>query len=223
MNPRTHYELLEVDPGASEEEVRQAYKRGKDLYAPDSIAVYTLFTDDELEGLQARLDEAYETIIDPRKRREYDLSLLLRPGSADEAPASPPPVGGEPARAGEPDDRRAPGGRAGPAPRAVDESLPADLDLGADTVFSGALLRRIREHKGVDLRDVSNHTKISLMNLRFIEDMDYAQFPAAVYVRGFLKEYARYLRLPATQVAETYMAVYYETTGRAAAVREDEA
>ena len=101
-----------------------------------------------------------------------------------------------------------------PTPSEVPASLPADVEMGPDTVFSGELLRRIREHKGVDLRDVSNRTKISVMNLRMMEEMRFDRLQAPVYVRGFLKEYARYLRLPEQQVVDTYMTTYREHLGR---------
>ena len=98
--------------------------------------------------------------------------------------------------------------------RVMSMDLPGGLVLGEDTVFTGALLQEIREHRSVDLRDMGNHTKISLMNLRYLEQMAYAELPAPVYVRGFLKEYARFLRLPDKQVADTYMSVYDKTLGR---------
>ncbi len=95
----------------------------------------------------------------------------------------------------------------------IPTSLPEGLELNEETVFTGALLQEIREHRDVDLRDMSNHTKISLMNLRYLEQMQYEELPAPVYIRGFLKEYARFLRLPGKQVADTYMSVYDETLG----------
>jgi flagellar biosynthesis protein FlhG len=91
------------------------------------------------------------------------------------------------------------------------QTLPEGVELDEETIFTGALLHEIREHRSVDLRDLSNHTKISLMNLRCLEQMQYDALPAPVYIRGFLKEYARFLRLPDKQVADTYMSVYDES------------
>jgi len=44
-----------------------------------------------------------------------------------------------------------------------------------------------------------------LMNLRLIEDERFGELPAPVYVRGFLVEIAKYLRLPPRLIADSYM------------------
>jgi len=206
LEDQTYYEILEVDPGASEEEVRQAHKRAKEVYARDSMVVYTLFSDEELEALQRKIAVAYDTIIDPRTRHEYDVSLI---GGIPDAvvPTAPAAAAAPPQE--EPREATAPSSSTASVPA----DLPPDLELDSDTVFTGDVLRQIREHKGVDLRDVSNRTKISVMNLRMMEEMRFERLQAPVYVRGFLKEYARYLRLPAQQVVETYMAVFAEHIG----------
>ena len=203
MIEETHYEVLEIGPGASEDEIRKAYKRAQEMYAPGSMVVYTLFTADELAELHERLHMAYETIIDPRTRHAYDLELLAEvppPADAEEGPAPRAPHN-SPARP-------TPTPQAPSSRPEMPTGLPPGLALTEDTVFTGDALQRIREHRDIDLRDISDHTKISLMNLRYIEDMEYDQLPAAVYVRGFLREYAKYLRLPGRQVVETYLAEY---------------
>jgi flagellar biosynthesis protein FlhG len=205
QNEQTCYEILEVAPGASDDEIRRALKRAKEVYSKDSMVVYTLFTEAELEQLNQRIEEAYETVIDPRKRREYNLSLAA---SRDEAEDDAP--GG--ALFATRDDRSA-AFTPPPAPPDVPESLPPGVELGGSLVFTGDMLRSIREHKGVDLRDVGERTKISLMNLRYIEAMQFDQMQAPVYVRGFLREYAKYLKLPEKQVVDTYMEVHHRSLG----------
>lgn len=189
----TLYEVLELQPGASEEEIRQAYKRLRAIYDPDSLVVYTLFTPEELDHLRMQIREAYDTVIDPRKRKEYDLSLFperqmrvrTRTGREGDEPSTAFHV----------------------PTNAIPDALPPDLEIGPQTRFDGTILRRIREHKGLDLRDISARTKISLMSLRAIEEERFSVLPAPVYVRGFLTEVAKYLRLPPRQVADTYMAL----------------
>lgn len=185
------YEVLELEPGASEEELRQAYKRLKGIYNHDSLVVYTLYTLEDLDAVRKQIDDAYDTVIDPRTRREYDLSLFperqvhARPhgrGAGDDQ------SGGSLARLD-----------------AVPEALPPDLNIDADTEFTGSLLQRIREFKGLDLRDISARTKISLWNLRAIESERFNDLQAPVYVRGFITEIAKYLRLPVEHVVRNYM------------------
>ncbi|MBM4319923.1 MAG: hypothetical protein FJ125_08165 [Deltaproteobacteria bacterium] len=195
----TYYDMLEVGPGASEEEIRQAYRRLKGIYDHDSLVIYTLFTDEELDQIRQQIDEAYDTVIDPRTRKEYDLSLFPerqkghRATRERERSATPTPSELES------------GERTTSALNLVTEELPPDLEITPETQFSGSMLRSIREYKRLDLRDISARTKISLMNLRFIEDERFGELPAPVYVRGFLHEIAKYLRLPPRQVADSYM------------------
>ena len=81
-----------------------------------------------------------------------------------------------------------------------------------ETEFSGALLRRIREAKGLELRELSTRTKISLSNLRALEDEAFETLPALVYLRGFVAEYARFLKLDIEQVTRSYLRRYRQAT-----------
>jgi curved DNA-binding protein CbpA len=95
-----------------------------------------------------------------------------------------------------------------PARRVRRLATPPDVDLGPDTEFSGALLRRLRESTGASLADLGEITKISKRYLNAIEENDFSALPAAVYVRGFVSEYARALGLNSRVVAASYMALY---------------
>ncbi|HLL55076.1 MAG TPA: helix-turn-helix domain-containing protein [Myxococcaceae bacterium] len=76
---QTYYELLEVPVTASENEIRSAYERAAELYAPDSVAIYALESPAQAEELRARLREAMEFLTDPDLREEYDRSIgILR-------------------------------------------------------------------------------------------------------------------------------------------------
>ena len=73
---QTLYEVLEIDPGASDEEIRRAYKRMREMYAADSMVVCGLYTPERLDVVHARIDEAYDTLLDPDKRKLYDVKLF---------------------------------------------------------------------------------------------------------------------------------------------------
>ena len=65
---RDYYEVLDVDRGASSEQIKRAYRKGALIYHPDN------FKGDKAEG-EAKfkeLAEAYEALSDPVKRRRYD-------------------------------------------------------------------------------------------------------------------------------------------------------
>ena len=58
------------------------------------------------------------------------------------------------------------------------------------------------------LKDVGQKTKIGLAFLRAIEEDDFAQLPAAVYVRGFVTEIAKFFSLDPEHVSRTYVRRY---------------
>jgi curved DNA-binding protein CbpA len=72
--------------------------------------------------------------------------------------------------------------------------------------ISGPGLRRVREARGLSLRQIANVTKIGVRFLEYIEDDRHAFLPAPVYLRGFLTEYARLIGLDPRRVVEAYMA-----------------
>lgn len=178
--PDTHHDLLEVQRGATDEEIRRAYKRAKEIYAPDALCRYGLFDDDGLAALRTRLDEAYDVLLDPARRRPYELSVF------------PPEVAPREERHGS----------------APEVDLPPAPPITPETEFRGPLLRAVRESKGLDLRDVCTRTKIGHGYVKAIEDDDYASLPALVYVRGFVVEISKILKLDSEQVARTYVKHY---------------
>lgn len=112
---------------------------------------------------------------------------------------------GDPGRRREYDDGR---GFAPPEASVVPFPTPGSAEAGVaelPEVLSGADLRRLRESRGVSLRQIANVTKIGLRFLEYIEEDRFALLPAAVYLRGFLKEYARTVGLDPEGVARAYM------------------
>ncbi len=57
----------------------------------------------------------------------------------------------------------------------------------------GETLRQAREAKGLSLEQVEETTRIRRAYLQALENGDYGQLPAPVYVRGFIRNYAVYL------------------------------
>lgn len=77
---------------------------------------------------------------------------------------------------------------------------------------AGRFLRNRRESAGLSLKDVAHRTKISSMRLDQIEQEKFERLPAAVYLRGFVLEYAKALGFPQPQeVAGLYLARYQES------------
>lgn len=69
----------------------------------------------------------------------------------------------------------------------------------------GDELKREREMRGVSLREISDATKISMRYLAALEAGDAKHLPAPVFVRGFVREYSRYLGINADEAVDRYM------------------
>jgi flagellar biosynthesis protein FlhG len=201
---QSFYEVLEIDPGASDEDIRRAYKRMREMYAPESMVVCGLFTPERLAVVQQRVEEAYDTLLDQEKRRNHDLALFPDGVPARQAPT--PPTGTQATPVPVTPSQTGPHQKIDETPTRVQIPEP---EVGPETEFTGALLRSVREARGIHLADVSQRTKVGIGHLRAIEDERWASMPALVYLRGFVVAYARYLRFDINQVTRTYLARYH--------------
>jgi flagellar biosynthesis protein FlhG len=180
----TLYAVLGVTRSASDEEIRRAYKRQREIYATGGLATVSLLDAEQLAASQRKLDEAYDTLLDPVRRRAYDLSTFPEP--------APEVLSARATR---------------PALAAEQLMLQEQLqrEIGPETEFTGALLRKVRESLGLELAEISAKTKIARSHLQAIEDDRFEDLPAIVYTRGFLVELAKQLRLDPMQVHRTYL------------------
>ena len=197
---QTYYEVLETEPGVSDEEIRRAHRTVKDNYASGSMVIAGLYDEHELAALHARINAAHDTLFAPDRRRLYDLALpeadLARAVRAAAQVARPP--GGS---------ARAPG---------EDRPETPDPVIDSNAEVTGAFLKKVREIRGLELNEISQRTKISERYLRALEEEQFAEMPAAVYVRGYVTEYARALRLDPQRVAESYLVRYRAKLPKAA-------
>jgi hypothetical protein len=83
-----------------------------------------------------------------------------------------------------------------------------------DGVFDGRALRSARLNLGIELDEIAAATKIDERYLRLIEANQFSELPAPVYLRGFLREFARALRLEPGLVVDSYMKQAEEIRGR---------
>ena len=181
--PETLYEVLGVSPQASREQIEKAHRFCLDMYKEGALATYSLLDVGDAQEARSRIGLAYETLNDPERRRAYDLSLGYTPAVPQVVPYA---LSAAPASSSD----------------AVNPAPVVDLTGGP---LAGAELRRIRESRGIALREVAASTKIGLRFLEYIEEDRFALLPPPVYLRGFLQEYARVLGLDPRRMAEAYM------------------
>jgi hypothetical protein len=93
-----------------------------------------------------------------------------------------------------------------PLPPVDEEALRNILSTAGER--DGSFFKAVREARGLELAQVADTTKISQMYLRFIEENNYRDMPAAVYLRGFLVQVGRFYKLEGPdQIADAYMAL----------------
>lgn len=197
-----HYELLEIPRSATPGEVERAYRLAQQTYQEGSLALYSIFENAEASEIRQRLDEAYRVLSDPEIRSAYDESLqpaARRPGSANGARDDAAQRGAEtlvetPLEAFD---------------QIVQEYDALEEDEGSE--FDGVRLRRTRLFRGFEIDDISEVTKVSRAHLCNIEEENFGDLPADVYVRGFVTAYAKTIGLDPKIVVPSYMARVQES------------
>lgn len=180
-----YYRLLQIPRQASQMDIINAYRHAKLAYQEDSLAVYSLYAEDEIAIILDEIEEAYAVLSDPDKRREYDS--MLTPVSSDEG--------------GSGDSQSHPGRKNVIPLRMQYTGGPVRLDD-----YSGSNLRRFREEGGISLQAIAERTRISRRYLQAIEEEDASNFPETVYLKGYLRQYCREIGLDPEYAVSSYMA-----------------
>ena len=68
----------------------------------------------------------------------------------------------------------------------------------------GEVLKKRREELGLDLKEISERTKIRYCYLKALEDEAFEKLPAQVFVRGYIREYAKVLDINPETVIDVY-------------------
>ena len=204
LSEQDHYEALDVQRGATREEIERAYHLAKATYADDSLAGYSAFEEGDASLMRERIELAYRTLSDTDVRRAYDAELSAQPAAR---------VAHEPEIARALDVQPPPERIAAPVlppPTSLAGDFEDDDSEGEGAEYDGQRLQRMRERRSIEIDEIAGVTKVNPTYLRFLEEERFDDLPAAVYVRGFLKSYARCLGLDPDRVARSYMRRYEE-------------
>jgi curved DNA-binding protein CbpA len=205
-----HYELLEISRTATAREIDRAYRMAQQTYADGSLALYSVFESLDARAIRDRLDEAYRVLADPELRAQYDEIVKAETPTTIDLDSDTPIEQALRRHAEQPDRTGGAGDRAHDSvpPDSFDdvvEEFDAIEDDGSGE-FDGVRLRRNRMFRGYEIDDISSVTKVNSTHLRNIEDENFGELPADVYVRGFVKAYAQTIGLDPKVVVPSYMA-----------------
>ncbi len=191
IKDQTYYEILEVNPTAKDKEIQRAYEHAKETFDVDSLAVYSLFSEEEVKEIQSAVEEAYRVLKDEALRRSYDQShFQMVGGQPPEKPFEAQEVFRE---------------------KKTSLSFTGISFNPDEELYRGKTLKQIRERIGIELQMISKETKISLKVLECIEEEAFENLPALVYLKGFLKGYAQSLGLDPSKVVEEYLRLIEES------------
>jgi curved DNA-binding protein CbpA len=242
---KNYYQILEISPSASQEEIREAYIRAKNAYSGDSIAMYSLLSEDDCHEILNNIEEAFTILSDPEKRQQYNQVKgisghqhsdgLQATGTDQQKPnlsfnSYTDETLHQPSASGQDNIRyqdhqtvsynnhqslskiENTGVSKVDAIRKYRLSFDKDEDFEQQIdnclEFSGEFLKKIREYKNVTVERLAEMTKVSKNYIYAIEEEDYDKLPAPVYLRGFIYQYAKSLKLNMDFVATSYMKRY---------------
>lgn len=231
------YDLLEVRPDASPQEIRAAYLRAKASFQRDSLALYSLMGEEEASQMLKQVEEAFQILSNPDRKRLYDQSHLRNPPpgpahqahsgaqiiSIDRAPPMaasqddsedlliPPSTDFSGAVASEKQAVPPPATASVlPAPSTPAHSLQKSAPSPVAPISTGQELREVRERKGISIDYLVEITRIRKTYLQAIEAENFEALPAAVYIRGFIAQMARELHIPSEPLVSEFLKRYSE-------------
>lgn len=99
------------------------------------------------------------------------------------------------------------------APFLKEEDHAIAFSTAAKDANIGAMLKRVREERGLSIKVVSQQTKIHLALLEALEDNQLIRLPSKTYVKGFVKSYAKILNIPQQEAIDLFENTYREYEG----------
>jgi len=201
-----YYEMLDLKPDATSFEIRRAYDAALQLYKTDSLSSYSLFSPEERKSILDLLEKAYLTLINEKKRQDYD-DELIRSGIIPETAKKP--VVKKSVSIFDINRVQVKPGATKNAAATLRAKVVENQFIGeilAQQEISGADLRKIRDELAVPLEQIAQETKIRIAYLHGIEGDDLKVFPAAIFLKGFIKAYLKCLCLePVDEIYRKYM------------------
>jgi DnaJ-class molecular chaperone len=215
---KNYYDVLEIPTNASPQEIEAAYIRSRNAYSGDSVALYSLMTKEECNDILSTIEEAYSVIGFPEKRREYDrLRGFNQSGFAQSyAIDSSHSLNPHESRAKDSVQYEDFGSNLIEAKVSkitaqkkfgleFEENKEFEREIADCTEWTGQMLKKVREYRNVSIERMAEMTRISKTHITALEEENLPRLPADVYVRGYVYQYAKVLKLNPDAVAASFL------------------
>lgn len=215
---KNYYEVLEIEVNANPQQIESAYIRSKNAYSGDSVALYSLMTKEECNFILDQVEEAYSVLGFPEKRREYDRlrgfnqhgTIKVRNTNQMHTITT---IDDRPKDAIEYENYGSNLIEAKVSKITAQKKFALDFSENPEMErriincidFSGTFLKEVREYKNVTIERMADMTRVSKTHITALENEDVKKLPADVYVRGYVYQYAKVLKLNPEQVATSYL------------------
>ena len=196
---KNYYEILEIPYNARIADIKQAYEDAIEMYDENSLVTYELFPDEQRNALLQIIDEAFHTLANENKRAAYN-HMLISSGHVDaqQFPPAPPH---------EADVNPVHRDLKNWIKQKSKESniIQLTTELLSKSLVSGEDLRQLREALGINIAEIFEQTRIPKIMLERIEQNRYADLPAEIFLKSFLKSYAKILQIDEQRIVEGYL------------------
>jgi len=197
------YELLNLSLDASPQEVEKAYLQAVATYHEQALASYGVLSPQERKLILDKIEAAFQTLADPKRRRDYDSMILpSRPEYLQKAYFRKSTARLEIEDASEKENfwtkvkalfffwkRRKNGGIA------RETTAREDIEPEANGRYYGEHLKLVRENRGLSRKKIAAACNLSVALLEALEEENYGAIPRGKDPASLLRLYARSLGL----------------------------
>lgn len=205
LEHKTYYEVLEVSTDAGADDIKRAYHDALATYDHDALVTYSLFSDEQRTEILRMIERAFDTLIDTKKRSQYNRQLHVPLSGAHGTATGDNPVHPEPVATvlkKSKSDSLQSWVRAKSDDAKIKEMVQTLLEKDR---ISGKELKTIRSALGVELADIYEITRISPSVLTHIEEDRFDDLPAEFYLKRFIRSYADLLQIEPQPIVDGYL------------------
>lgn len=195
---RTAYEILEIPFNAQPKEIQNAYQKKVEIFSENSNITFGLLTKEEKEKERDLLEHAYKVLINSSLRQKYDEELIQKKIIKEEDRIKDYREYETLTKVSENKELE----------REEEKRETEEIVIPEVSFYDGPSIKKIRMAMKVSIEEIVLETNIRRWYIESIEEERYESLPERMYLRGFLKQIAQYLKLPVEKVLRDYLEKY---------------